>query len=513
MIIEKMSIKQKIGQLIVCGFLNPYYDEQIKKLVDDYYLGNVILFSRNYKNPSQLKALNKEIYHHIEEKTGLLPLVAIDQEGGQVTRLMNDVTFPPSPMTTSATSFSSAPYITGKAIARDMIMLGLNWDLAPCLEINKDLGSFLHNVRSYGASREIVSKNVSGFIKGLSEYGVLSCLKHYPGSGDTTVDSHLDLPVMATPLSQIIDNNLVPFKENTSAKSVMTAHVIFRDIDKDYPSTLSSKVIKGILRDKLHFNGIVVSDGIEMKAISNYYGTGRGAALALINGCDMVLCCHNLDEQVECFNEVYKAYNNGELTEREIDEKLERIIKAKEELKPFLDKYFYNDNEYVIDRVNDEKIKEIVDKSVTLVKGNIPTLKSDTMVLAPKAVVASIVEDEFNDRNLAKALQKNFSNLVYEYNDSDTFKETALNSAENLGEVIMFTYDAYRDKSQSEIISELIKLKKDKAYLITLKGPMDANIFSGVINHITLYEYTPNSIKTIIKLLNNNLIIQGKLPK
>lgn len=511
--IKDMSIKQKIGQLIVCGFLSPYYDDQIKKLVDEYYLGNVILFTRNYKNPKQLKDLNTEIYQKIESKTGMFPLVAIDQEGGQVTRLMNDVTFPPSPMTSSASNVRDAAYFCGKAIGRDMIMLGLSWDLAPCLEINKDLNSPLHNVRSYGGSKETVSRNVKLFIKGLSEYGVLSCLKHYPGSGDTTVDSHLELPIMATPLCQIMDNNLVPFIDNIDAKSIMTAHVLFKDIDPDYPSTLSSKVIKGILRDKLNFNGIVVSDGIEMKAISKYYGTGRGAALALINGCDMVLCCHTLSEQIECFDEVYKAYNNGELSESEIDKKLERIIKAKKELKPFLDKYFYNSDEYQLDSKNDQKIKEIVDESVTLVKGKLPILKEKSLILAPKASVSSIVEDEFDNRNLAKTLKKNFNSLVYEYKAGEEFKEEVLNKLNEADNIIIFSYDAFRDNTQKDIISDLVKQKRDKAYLVTLKGPFDSVLFNDLVNHTTLYEYTPNSIETIIKLLKGEIKALGKLPK
>lgn len=510
--ISEMTLKEKIGQLVVCGFKSPYYDEQIEELVNNYNVGNVILFTRNYEGANELKKLNKELYQKIEEKTGLIPLIAIDQEGGPVTRLMKDVTFPPSQMTTSATAFPKAAYEAGKMIGRDMIMLGLNWNLAPCLEINDGLKMFVHNVRSYGSDKEKCASLAHDFSKGLKEYGVMGCLKHFPGSGDSKVDSHLDLPVLSTPLERLLDHNLVPFKANLDTKSIMTAHVVFNDIDKKYPSTLSKKVLKGILRDTLGYDGIVVSDCTEMKAIENYYGTGRGSALALIAGCDMVLACHTLEKQKECFEAIYESVEKGELTEEEIDKKLERIIKAKKEIKPYLDKYFFNDDSYEIDPKSVWTSQKIVDESITLVKGKLPLLKEDTMVLAPVASVSSIVEDEFSERDLSKALKKKFNNLIYKFSDDEGFKEEVLSKLNDVDEVIIFSYDANKSDIQKELINKIIEEKKDKAFLISLKGPMDLCLFEEIENYSVLYEYTPNSINSVIKYISGLIDAKGHLP-
>ena len=146
---KDLTIKEKIGQLIVCGFTHDYYDDHVSTLVEKYNVGNVILFARNFKNANQMKKLCQDLHANIYNKIGAYPFIAIDQEGGMVTRMMKDVTFAPSQMTTYATSVENASYEAGKAIGRDMIMLGLNWDYAPCLEINPNLMNNNHNIRCY----------------------------------------------------------------------------------------------------------------------------------------------------------------------------------------------------------------------------------------------------------------------------------------------------------------------------------------------------------------------------
>lgn len=508
-----MTLKEKVGQLIVCGFKSPYYDEQIEELVEKYALGNVILFARNFVDGNQMKNLNKEIYSKIIEKTGLIPLISIDQEGGQVTRLFKDATFPPSQMTLGATFFKDPSYVVGKIIGYDMIRMGINWNLAPCLEINDGLKNFLTNVRSYGADKFKVSALANRFISGLGEYGVMSTLKHFPGSGDSEVDSHLDLPVLNTPLEELMDKNLFPFISNLESGSIMTSHVLFKAIDDKYPITLSSKVINGLIREKMGYNGIIVTDGIEMKAIKDYYTSPKGAVMALKSGADMVLACHEIDDQREIFECVYQAIENKELSESEINKKLERIIRAKEKILPYLGKYFFNDFIFNENKDNSIIARKIVDESITLVKGNAPKLKDDTLLFTSPPVIYTEVEDVFNERDLKKALNKNFTNEVIRLDKDFSYTKEIKELIDKSGDVIFITYDVSKNKEVIELINDTINIKKENCYLISLRGPMEGVLFEDLINYTVMYEYTPNSVSSIIKYLSNKLYPLGELPK
>ena len=510
--LNEMTLKEKIGQLIVCGFKSPYYDEQIEELVEDYSLGNVILFSRNFINGNQMKELNKEIYSKIVDKVGLIPFIAIDQEGGQVTRLFKDATFPPSQMTLGATSINGSAKISGRVIANDMIRMGINWDLAPCLEINDELKNFLTNVRSFGSNKEKVSALTKDFISGLSEYGVMSTLKHFPGSGDSNVDSHLDLPVLNTPLEELMDKNLYPFINNLESDSIMTSHLLFKAIDDKYPITLSKKVIKGLIREKMGYTGLIVTDGIEMKAIKNYFTSPRGAVMALKSGADLVLACHELDEQKEIFEAVYEAVRNGELTEEELDEKLVRIIKAKEKMIPYLKKYFFNEDRFIEDINNSNEISKIVDNSITLVNGKVPFIKKDTLIFTSPALIFSEVEDEFSERDLKEALNKEFDNEIIRLDKDFIYDDKIVDLVRNKGDIIFATYDVSKNQDFVKLINEVIDIKKDKSYVISLKGPMEGVLFKGLANYTVMYEYTPNSVKSIIKYLKGEIKPLGKLP-
>lgn len=510
--LEEMTLQEKIGQLIIVGFPSPYYDENLKTLVEKYKCGNVIMFTRNFQNASQMKKLCTDVHNNIYKETGLYPFISIDQEGGLVTRLMKDVTFPPSQMTSSASAIPNAPYLVGKMIGRDMIRLGLNIDLAPCLEINPNLENELTNVRSYSSDPVIAGKYAHDFIKGLKENEVLGCAKHFPGAGDDKVDSHLELPIIDIDKETMHKTGLVPFKENLDVPCIMTTHTLFTVYDT-VPATLSKNILKGLLRSELNYQGLIMSDCMEMKAIADHYGSANGALMSLKAGCDFVLVCHTFETQVEAFEKVYQAALNNELTIEEINEKVERIIKFKEMTLPYLEKYFFNDNEYQVSIENNVLASTIVDKSLTKILGNEPILTADSLVLTPKASVSSIVEDEFDDRSLSKVLHKEFPNTkVYEFSNDDKVIEKIKREVTTTNNIIIFSYDVSKDEKQKNLINEILRTGKE-CYVISLKGPMDQKEFVNLKNYLCLYEYTPNSIKTIVKYLKKELKPEGKLPK
>ncbi len=509
--VDEMSIDELIGQVIMVGIPGTILDEKYKEFIKDYKIGNYILFARNYDNTKQMKQLMEELYTYTDNITGSFPLVSIDQEGGMVVRLFKDVTFPASPLTTSATQISSVPYKTGKIIGSDMMKMGINLNLAPCLEINEDLANPLVNVRGYGATKEIVLHGAKEFVKGVRESFALSCIKHFPGAGSSTKDSHLELPIIEDEKEQLLNYNMYPFTKLLESDALMTSHCVYKSFD-DIPSTLSKVLLTDVLRCQIGFNGLIISYGMEMKAITDTYGLGNGCVMALNAGCDILLLCHDYEEQKLAFETVKKAVIENRLDIELLKEKVTRINKAKERVKNGL-KIYFNNEDYKVVKEEHILMQEIVDNSYTLILGNAPKISGSTLIVSCNAKIASIVEDEFDERNLTNALKHNFTSCdVVKFISSEETKNHILDISKNYDTIIVYSYDAYRDLTQINMINELLKLKKD-IYIVSLKGPIDMCYFNNLTNYSCLYEYTPNSIRTIIKQLKQEITLNGKLPK
>jgi len=509
--VNEMTIDELIGQVIMIGLPGVQLDNKYLDFIKEFKIGNYILFSRNYDNTKQMQTFMQELYKHTLNITGSFPLVSIDQEGGMVVRLFKDVTFPASPLTTSATSIDEAPYKTGNIIGKDILKLGINLNLAPCLEINEELSNPLVNVRGYGATKEIVLKNAKAFVKGIQDSGALSCIKHFPGAGSSTKDSHLELPIIEESKEQLLNYNMYPFINLLESDALMTSHCLYKSFD-ELPSTLSKILLTDVLRNQIGFQGLIISDGMEMKAIADTYGIGNGCVKALNTGCDILLLCHEYSEQREAFEYVKKAVEEGTLSIELLKEKVNRINIAKEKVKEGLIKYF-NDKDYVIIKEEHELMQSIVDESYTLIKGKAPYIDENTLIIASNAKVASIVEDEFDERNLVKSLKKSFpNNNVIKFNNNSNFVSDIISIVDKYNNIIVYSYDAYKDYIQTETINELLKNNKE-IFVVSIKGPIDQKYFNNLINYSCLYEYTPNSIRTIIKQLNNEISLNGKLPK
>lgn len=506
--VQEMTLKEKIGQLILPGFHSTTYDENLKTLIEDYHVGNVLLFTRNFVSAKQVRQLTKKIHEEVYKHTGHIPLIAIDQEGGQVTRMMKDVTFAPGSMTNCAAG-DDASYLAGRMLGEDMIRLGMNFDLAPSLDVNNNLNNPIINVRSYSDDPKVVATLGRKFIEGLSDFGVLACAKHFPGHGDCEVDSHLGLPIINHDLKRIHEVELYPFKENIDVPSIMSAHVLFPIYD-NVPATLSKKVLTGVLRNELGFKGIIVTDCLEMKAIANHYGTAEGACQAIIAGADICDISHTLELQIKALKLIEQAVLDNRLPMKELDQKVERILKFKASTIPYLEKYFYN-QELVLNQENPKIAQEIVNHSLTLVKGENIDLTKKTLVIAPVAFAKTIVEDEFDNRNLAKVLAKEFNNLtVYELKQTEEFAKKVLEESNQYDQVIAFSYNAVSSPFQVDLINQLIR--RTNTIVFSLKGPMDYHKYENLTNYLCLYEYTPNAINTVVSYLKGEIKPIGKLP-
>jgi beta-N-acetylhexosaminidase len=290
--VSPQPLRRRIGQLLIGSFKGSDIPIELRALAREFDLGGVTLFSRlgNIESPAQVAELAFDL-----RGLGLeLPAwIGIDQEGGRVARLRSPFTeWPPM----AALGRSDDPLLArefGRALAAELSAVGISLDYAPVLDIHTNPKNPVIGDRALGEKPDVVARLGRVIIEELQRAGVAACGKHFPGHGDTSTDSHLELPIVEHPPDRLRAVEFVPFKAAIDAgvAFIMTAHVLVTSIDEERPATLSRRIITDILRDELGFTGVIVSDDLEMKAISKSYTPGEAAVAAIAAGCDAVLMC------------------------------------------------------------------------------------------------------------------------------------------------------------------------------------------------------------------------------
>lgn len=271
-LISKMTLEEKIGQMFQVGFKGTKVTSDIKEMIEDYYVGGIIYFRRNIESLQQVSGLSNELQILSASKRPGLPLmISTDQEGGMVSRLVGGTHFPGN-MILGATRNVRLAKRDGQAIARQLKAVGINMDFAPVLDVNNNPLNLVIGARSFGGDPLLVANLGIAFIKGMQAEGVITCAKHFPGHGDTAIDSHLGLPVIKHGKEHLEKVELYPFKQaiKVGVDSIMTAHIYFPALEprKGVPATLSYNVLTGLLRRELGFAGLIISDCMEMKGKS-----------------------------------------------------------------------------------------------------------------------------------------------------------------------------------------------------------------------------------------------------
>lgn len=331
-IVKGMSIDEKIGQLLMIGVPGTSLNKSSKELISAYRPGGLILFGYNYRTTGQLYELNKSLQDYSVSKKSLPMFISIDQEGGRVRRITGQgVTQFPGNMAAGSANDPLLTYRWARILALQLRRLGVNMNLAPDIDVNNNPDNPVINTRSFGSNPEIVARHGRAYVKGLQEGGVMAVAKHFPGHGDTSVDSHKTLPVIPYNIKRINSVELVPFKESVAAgvSSVMTAHILYPEIDKNgLPATLSPVFLNKILREYMKFDGLVMTDDMEMGAIAGNMDIGSAAVAAINAGADIILVTtHHNTKNI--YNGFIEAYKKGLLTEERINKSVERIVRAK----------------------------------------------------------------------------------------------------------------------------------------------------------------------------------------
>ncbi len=322
---------KKISQMLLFGWQT---DTQAEALTDEFGAGGIILMGRNVGTPDETRAQIAQMQARAKE-LGLPPLfVAVDQEGGRVQRLAP----PHYPARPSAREIGQSEDAEGRArteaasLGRELKNLGFNWDFAPVLDVDNNPDNPVIGDRSYSPDPERVAALGVQAVRGFQEdAGILACGKHFPGHGDTDTDSHHALPRISHDRARLESVERVPFHAAVAAGlgAVMTSHILFPAIDPALPATLSHDILTGLLRQQMGFDGLVITDDLEMRGIADHWGAGEAAVLAVEAGADLLLCCHTYDTQREIAAALTAAAGSGRLSAARLEESLVRIARAK----------------------------------------------------------------------------------------------------------------------------------------------------------------------------------------
>lgn len=325
----ELTSREKIGQLFMVGFLGTSVTPDLASFLKDYKPGGVILFSRNLESVEQIVQLTNDL-QRCSPKSPLL--ISIDQEGGRVSRLPKGFTiFPPCEVIGHCHSGELA-YAAAATIAKELRAVGINMNMAPVLDVNSNPDNPVIGDRAFGSSAEIVSELGLVTAAGLQDYRVVACGKHFPGHGDTTADSHKELPLVGAPRERLEAVEFPPFRRAAAAgiATMMTAHVLYKALDPQLPATLSPDILTKLLREQMGYDGVVLTDDLEMHAIVDHYGPGDAAVRALVAGCDMLLICKERDRQIAAFEAVEKAVASGTIATSRLDQSVARIQRVKQ---------------------------------------------------------------------------------------------------------------------------------------------------------------------------------------
>nr|WP_246628150.1 glycoside hydrolase family 3 N-terminal domain-containing protein [Paenibacillus oenotherae] len=419
-LLQYMTVKEKVGQMLMpeirmwAGKPTVSVNAGVTSMLYDQQPGGLILFNKNIVDVAQLTTFN----HQLQQQSGDIPLfLGIDQEGGVVNRIPGGTNFPGN-MALGATGQPQLALDAGKVTGTELQALGVNLNFAPVLDVNVNPDNPIIGIRSFGSDPDLVADFGVHFLQGLQQSGVIAAVKHFPGHGDTTVDSHLGLPVLTHDRQRLEEIELKPFRAaiRSGADMIMSAHIAFTALDdttmkskKDgsdvpLPATLSRKVMTGLLREELGFQGVIVSDAFTMEGIAAHFGEEAAVKLAVKAGIDIILMPKEVSGAHQA---IVQAVNKGEINAAQIDASVKRILRLKQKYGLFQAQSDLQtkllEAKRVIGTSEHRRIEQsIAEQSITEVKNDNNSLpysiqEGDRIaILAPNAEQAELIKNQLS---------------------------------------------------------------------------------------------------------------------
>ncbi|MGE6203957.1 glycoside hydrolase family 3 N-terminal domain-containing protein [Guptibacillus hwajinpoensis] len=530
--IDGMTMEEKVGQMLMPDYRNWNGENvtemlpEIEAQIEEYHLGGVILFRENVVTTEQTTKLVAD-YQEASEKYGLL--MTIDQEGGIVTRLQSGTDMPGN-MALGATRSKDLTKEVGHAIGEELASLGINMNFAPDMDVNNNPDNPVIGVRSFGEDPELVADLGIAYTKGLQETGVAATAKHFPGHGDTAVDSHLGLPEVPYDKERLMEVELYPFQKAMEAgiDAIMTAHVTFPKIDdtkviskKDgteisLPATLSHKVLTELMRDEMGYEGVITTDAMNMGAIQDHFGSVDAAVRAVKAGTDIVLMPVGLQEVAEG---LYGAVESGDISEERIEASVKRILTLKVNRGIIKSEKPSDVNEQIqeaLETVGSDEHKavekEAADKSITLVKNdNVLPLdgnSDDHVVVIGRSFVESL-------GNAVRAVHDNTT--VIEVDASYTLTDEQRETLASADQIIIGTYTysvstRSPEHPQMMMVDTIMSETDADVIAIGIRNPYDIMAYPNVDSYIAQYGFRTASFEATAATIFGENAPSGKLP-
>ncbi len=516
-LMAKMSADEKVAQLFMVGFVGKTAPSELEVLLKSG-VGGVILFAHNLDNPEQTARLTQQLQSAAQQSHLKIPLlISSDHEGGIVTRLTEGVTVFPGLMALGATGSTDYARQYGRISGEELRSLGINMNLAPVLDVNNNPNNPVIGVRSLGENPQEVARLGVELIKGLQEGKVAAVGKHFPGHGDTSVDSHLALPTVAHPRSRLDQVELVPFKAAIEAgvDAIMAAHVFFPAIETtpELPSTLSPAVLTGLLRDQLGFKGVIITDDMEMNAIRNSFTPGEAAVRAVKAGTDIVLMASRPSDHQAALQAVQQAVKDGQIGTDRLNQSVRRVLELKQrygllqsvQIDPAQAKA------QVGTATNRAAAQKIADDSITLIRD-----QAKTLPIKPTAstLVIDLDTENPNPTPIYSALKGRISQLrsvVWDVIPTAAQRTQGIELARNADLVIIASYNAHLYPVQAAAIMSVVEASK-ASVLVAIRNPYDAATISSAPTALATYNSQDVSFESLRKVLLGEIPAKGKLP-
>lgn len=519
-----MTLREKIGQRLIVGFPGTELTEEFRTFLKDYKIGNIILFERNAVNDRQLADLCRELRELIFSNTGELPFITIDQEGGNICRLKEDGVNVPGAMAIAATGDPGNAFLAGELTGRELAAMGINFDLAPVMDVNSNPANPIICERSYGDTPQQVADFAVEMMKGLLKEGVLACAKHFPGHGDTATDSHLGMPVVNKKLEELKQTELYPFERAVEAgiPAIMSTHIRFPAMEpENLPATLSKKILTGYLREQLGFEGMILSDCLEMEAIKGTSGVPEGACMAMEAGVDLVFISHTMEFAKEAVKELEKKAEQDPEFVQNIERSVQRILKYKKEYlgswkeedrqEPLKGEYGYGDPKAK------EMAYQLLEQTIAaadLKDGTLPDLGEHPLFVGCPLFDATGVEDAGRIcPTFPEAMQETLGGtaIVLDPDGTDQNWEKITGAAKNSSCVVYSVYHGDQRPGQLALAKELAKLLVPMI-VISLKSPYELAGLPEPVTRIAAWEYSGRCFEVLREILAGKKKMTGKMP-
>lgn len=530
--IDRMTLEEKVGQMfmtyaygqsaddpdpaMVASNQQTYGVDNFEQLIDEYHLGGIIYFawSNNVNNPTQIAGLSNGIQDSALSQRSAVPLlVSTDQEQGVVVRVGPPATQFPGNMGLGAARKATYARTAAEITGRELRAIGINENFAPVADVNVNAQNPVIGVRSFGSDPGLVSTLTAAQVEGYQSQNVSSTAKHFPGHGDTNVDSHTGLPVIHHNREELDTIDLPPFESaiERDIDAIMTAHIVVPALDgSGRPATLSKPILTGLLREQMDFDGLIVTDALTMEGVRQTYGDERVPVEAIKAGADVLLMPPDLDL---AYNAVLDAVRSGEIGVGRINKSVYRILSLKMERGLFKNPYV--DEDAVPSKVGTPEhlatADEITNKTVTLVKNDVDVLplqansSQDVLVTGWGVSTTKTLADSIAERGATTE--------VYEtgVNPNEAQRQTAVTKAGSKDLVVVSSQRAWISSGQQELIRDLLATGTS-VIVLAVRDPYDIAYFTDAPTYVATYSYSPVSLKATTRVLFGEVNPTGRLP-